>query len=104
MSTILLSTHPVAVPDADDPGVVSAAVVERVDPNLAAAAAAAAEAASLESIAPLAEEAAGAAAWAIRISCFGKERRKWISLSGWFVRAQRWPCIRMADFLFVGTS
>ena len=62
-------THPVGVADADDPGVVGAAVVQRVDPNLAAAAAAAEAdpAPPLESAAP-----------AIRISCFGKggkERR-----------------------------
>ena len=60
------------MPDADDPGVVSATVVERVDPNLARAA----ESASLESIAIPAllrtAEAAVEAAEAIRISCFGK--------------------------------
>ena len=58
------------MPDADDPGVVRATVVERVDPDLAAARA---DSASLESTAP---EAAAVAAPAIRISCFGKERRE----------------------------
>ena len=68
---VRLITHPVAVPDADDPGVVRATVVERVDPDLAAARAD--SAASLESTAT---EAAAVAAPAIRISCFGKERRE----------------------------
>ena len=54
--------------DADGPGVVGAAVVQRVDPNLAAAAP------PLESAAA----ASLAAAAAIRISCFGKEGiREW---------------------------
>ena len=66
---VRLITHPVAVPDADDPGVVRATVVERVDPDLAAARA---DSASLESTAP----EAAAPAPAIRISCFGKERRE----------------------------
>ena len=56
------------MPDADDPGVVRATVVERVDPNLATEA----DSASLESTAP----EAAAAAPAIRISCYGKERRE----------------------------
>ena len=60
-------THPVAVPDADDPGVVGAAVVQRVDPNLATAAAPPLATASL---------AEAAEAQAIRISCFGREGRK----------------------------
>ena len=53
--------------DADDPGVVGAAVVQRVDPNLATAAAPPLE--SPPAAASLAE------AQAIRISCFGREGR-----------------------------
>ena len=52
--------------DADDPGVVGAAVVQRVDPNLATAAAPPLATASL---------AEAAEAQAIRISCFGREGR-----------------------------
>ena len=75
--------------DADDPGVVGAAVVQRVDPNLAAAAP------PLES--PPAAASLAAEAQAIRISCFGKEGiREWrrvglVSVHRFFQNTFSWP-------------